>query len=709
MRSPLIFFSLLVLSLSLARTSNAQTISTRIQPGTPIERSINSSESHTYTITLRDEEYLQFVVVQRGIDLIVRVTSPSGKNLGDFDTPNGADGPENVAIVGLVGGLYQINVTALNPKAGGEGTYEIRTLEIRPATDQELRVAKGEDERRQKGLALLNDLINTIPGIPSPQTRLRVRFKTAVLLWSVDEKKATNLFAQGVNDIKEYVATLNPEADNYEPIYYGLQQLRYEAVQLLALNDPEAALTLLRSSRLRPPNASAVQGDQEQEDHFELSLASQIAAKDPKKAYELAQETLKHGLSSSLEGTLDILARQNAELASSLSRSIAAKLMEQKFLTNPQALELALSLITRSISSANQAQANPDNRTGSSLVSSPDLKALVTKILEEALNTQSKQNDLRGSYWTAGVLTRLRAALGDQIDSYMPGASVAIKNKLDSLGPEQPGQVWQRFQESIQQADSTETAKQAVDKAPPEIRSSLVQQLIQQTISQAKYAEAKQLILDEVKDTRGRQQALASLEREAALNDFRLGHTDDALRHVANVEPQSARALVIAEMASRMGLGQKRSQALASLETARSLVGASIQAEGQPQMSALLSLSGAFARYDSKRAFEILNPLVDQFNELSLAAKTLSGFGAEYFVDGELSLANGNSLSEITNSLRQTLGVVSFADFDGARLTADRLVLPEVKYAVILEIAQQAINPNGAYSPSAAYLNSRYR
>ena len=688
----------------------SQTAPTSLRPGTPIERSINRSDSHTYTITLGDEEYLQFAVLQRGIDLIVRVTSPGGKSLGDFDTPNGVDGPENVAIVSVEGGIYHISVAALDPKGDSDGgTYEIRTLEIRKATEQELKIAKSEETRKTKGLELLNSLVDAIPEIRLPQTRIRVKFKAAALMWNSDEKKASELLAEAVTDIKEYIATLNLEDETYEQVYFGIQQLRFEAVQLMALNDPEAALNLFRSSRLPSAGPNTSQSEQDQEDHFELSLATQIAARNPKRAYELAEETLKKGFSTSLVGTLERLSRQEPELASNLSKSITSKLADQNLAKTPQAAELAMSLIRESIQSINPNSTNPDNRARPSLLAPAEAKALVQKTINEALAVKPARDDMRIGFWSVAALTELRSLLGDQIDSYVPGASTAIRNKLAELGGDQTGQTWLKFQDSMQQFTVTETTKDALDKVPPEVRGAFVQQLIQRQVNQSNYGDAKQTILDNYSDPRGRRQALAGLEREAAFNEFSAGRIEEGLKHVTKVEPQSARAQLIAEVASRLGSGQKRAQALNYLESARSMLGTSLQAEDQSQMSALMNLAGAFSRHDSKRAFEILDPLVDQFNELSLAAKTLNGFGPQYFIDGELSLFNGSPLSEIATPMAQTLGILSFADFERAKLTADRLVLPEVRFAVNLEIVQQAIMPSGVYSPSAPYLNNRNR
>src|SRR6185369_13852777 len=109
----------LTLFLACLVTASAQTSSTptTLEPGTPIERTVGSTETHTFIIALTENQYLQFVVNQHGIDVIVRVFSPAGKSLGEFDSPNGSEGPENVSIVAVSAGNYRIVVAALDPSS----------------------------------------------------------------------------------------------------------------------------------------------------------------------------------------------------------------------------------------------------------------------------------------------------------------------------------------------------------------------------------------------------------------------------------------------------------------------------------------------------------------------------------------------------------------------------------------------------------------
>ena len=703
---------------------------TTLQQGIPIERTLGANESHSYSINLSDEQYLQFAVDQRGVDVIVRVFSPTGKSLGDFDTPNGAQGPENVSIVALTSGLYRIVVSPLDSNNVSEpGKYEIKILEIRDATEQELKVGKNEDARKAKGLALLNDIIDSIPEIQQPRTRIKVKMQSATLLWSIDEKKAIKLLSETVTDARDYFLTIKPSDPSYDESSVWAQQIRFEAVQTLALYDPEAALNLFRSTR-RPVDTEVGRGNGQNEQQFELALASQIARRNPKRAFELAEESLKEGISGSLPFAISSLQRSNPELAATLAKDVTAKLLEQKLLENSSAAEVAMNLIRNF-----QNRAEKDRRALSApFLSLEDFRALVRKAVNEALsasisdgnfsidekrimvmngNTTSfvvpnpvKSVAIRANM-VGELLSSIKEAVGSDLDSIVPGGNAAVDKRLLELrGPER--RLSENGEKNV--ADPTsETTREAINQAPPEIRSELIRNLAEHNFQIGNVTQAKQIIAEGITNPRERRQMLNNFERESAYVDISKGRIDDALKHIAKLETMEERAEIISEIASRIGPGQKRSAALALLETARSLLGSSIQAEGHSQMEALLQLAAAFSRYDSKRGFEILDPLVDQYNDLAEAARTMNGFGITYYVDGELLMQNGNSLASVAQQLSTALGILSLTDFDRAKATADRLHLPEVRLPVHLGIVQQAIMPSGIYSPSVANLNSLNR
>jgi hypothetical protein len=135
-------------------SAQGQTVSS--QPGLSVERTLARGQSQSFNVSLEQDQYLQLVVDQRGIDVVVRVVSPAGKMLGQFDSPNGTEGPENVSLVSAIAGVYRIEVA---PLGEGEevvpGRFEIRILELRAATSQELQAGQNQEALKTKGLQLL--------------------------------------------------------------------------------------------------------------------------------------------------------------------------------------------------------------------------------------------------------------------------------------------------------------------------------------------------------------------------------------------------------------------------------------------------------------------------------------------------------------------------------------------------------------------------
>ena len=156
---------------------------TTLQVGTPIERELGTGEVHQFTVSLEQNNFVQLVVEQREIDVIVKVFSPSGKSLGEFDSPNGSEGPEHVSFVALDAGNYQIHVGPLDPKNTTKGSFQIKILEVREATDQELKTSKNLEVTKAKGVALLAEIEAIIPQIKSAQTRIKAQLVVAQLLW----------------------------------------------------------------------------------------------------------------------------------------------------------------------------------------------------------------------------------------------------------------------------------------------------------------------------------------------------------------------------------------------------------------------------------------------------------------------------------------------------------------------------------------------
>ena len=107
-------------------------------------------------------------------------------------------------------------------------------------------------------------------------------------------------------------------------------RLRGELVSMIAERDPQAALEFLRQTRFVIPQDS-MQSNRARwalsyEALLEQKLALQVAKNDPKRALELAEESLKKGISSELNELVRVVFEKDKEAGKKLAGAILSKL-----------------------------------------------------------------------------------------------------------------------------------------------------------------------------------------------------------------------------------------------------------------------------------------------------------------------------------------------------------------------------------------------
>lgn len=697
----LILILTIILDLLPNECAIAQSQTASLQPGITVERALARGQSHTFGVSLEPDQFLQLVVDQHGIDVVVRVFPPAGKMLGEFDTPNGTEGPENVSLISAMAGVYRIEVAPLsNGEEVAPGRFEMRILELRPATAQELQGDRNQESLKSKGLSLLREVAGTLEQIRLPQTRVRAQLQAAQMLWSSDEKLAGKLVSAAIEGVKEYMARVGSDDQDYYQTYGQAMQLRHEVLQVVGPRDPDMALAFLRSTNpMTNPNSGQDIHQRNQELQMEVTLATQILARDPKRAIQIAEDTLKKGYAYSLLEIVGRLRTTDPESAAKLARQIAVKLQGEKLLKNQEATNLALNLLRLAHSTARRPH-NPSSKTEIALLSEQEYRDLFEKILAEGLSYSAGSGNLYSEEGNAAqnILTTLKPMSAETGSSTTSMA--AVDKKLTELNTtvDQQSARWRKFYETVN-SGSLDAGLEAVGQAPREMRDQLFQQVAQKAAGAGDFERARQILKDHIANPSQLQQALSSLDQQAIQTETSKGRIEEALRIVGNLRTSKERAMILSQIVNQIGPGQKRESALSLLEQARNMLGSSERVENQEQMSALLEIGRAFSRYDSKRAFEIVDPILDQFNEMTAAAQVLNGFGQQYYQDGELVMQNGNSVGGTATQLMATLGTLAVSNFDRAKAAADRVERPEVRIGAYLAIAQKAISPSEGKMP----------
>ncbi|HJY30613.1 MAG TPA: hypothetical protein VJ306_21445 [Pyrinomonadaceae bacterium] len=682
--------------------------STTLQPGVPIERTLGPGQVHEFTVNTKANSVVQLVVEQKGIDVLVKISSPGGKPLTECDTPNGAEGNEQISFLATESGKYSVSITPLNKDDNTSGQYQINLIEAREATEEEIEASKNRETAKAKGIALLLELRDAISQMRSPHTRINAQLTAADLLKDTDEKSANKYLSDAVADLKQLLAAANPEneddTDESMMDYSSLSQLRNDVIRALAETDPDAALDFLHATT---PKYSPYGGPKElvnQESVLELSIADEIGRKDPNRAVKIARQNLKKGYSPSLLNTASQLAEKNHELATELVHDIAGKLLgEDKLAANIEAANLAIALMSYYHGGNKQGQPmdgpNPmavvaaqNLHTG--LLSEPEYKQLVQKMLREVLSftipTNRTYEASAGAVWS--MMAGLKA-LGDELDTVVSGSSAALtKKQADIIGnfTNPYANQYQEFQNAVAN-NPVEAALESIEKAPPELREQLYIALATREGNNGDVNAAKQILKEHVTNPYQRAQVLQTIEQQQIEHAMSSGKIEEALKSIGAMRTPSERAGQLVQLVAQIGPGQKRATALSLLEQARGLLPQSPQAADQEQMGALLEIARAFSPYDSKRSFEIIDPLIEQFNELCTAARMLEGFGLQSFDNDELDMQNEGTLAVITQQMSDVLGSLALINFDRAKATSDKLRLPEVRLHIHLQIAEQTI------------------
>ena len=676
--------------LAIALTTVAQSAIRSLEPGVAIKKTLSATQTHSYAVTVAKDQFVQLTVEQLYIDVVVRVFLPDGTLVREYDSPTGTEGVEFVEFVGASSGNYRVDVV---PLAGGDGTgqYEIKIEELRKATEQELQSAKNERTRKAKGLALLTETMPFVDQLRLPETRVEMRIKAAQLLWKSDQKRGAKLFDQAAEDVRELIARMTTEEYVYES-YQLAMQLRQRLIRALAPHDPEAALKFLQSTRI-PPELAAVQGQEDPELPLEFQLLNQVVAVDPKRAFDLAQDLLKRTSSAALIETLTQLASKDRELAVRLAHDMAAKLLREDLVKTREAAYLAASLMN--VARTTQAVTfNGDGATTVRMLSDEDFRDLFLKLVDEVMSYSSPSpiTNYTPEYDAARSLAVVIRQMPNELKMYAGDRAASADRKVVELIGQTEQQLgdWQRYQSTIT-STPVETALESVTEAPVQMRDYLYQQIATRIATAGDIPRARQIVSEHVKNPAQRQSALHNLQQQEVNSAAEKGRYEEALRLLGKFRSGAERDALVTQILDQLSPRVKKQLALEYLAQGKNMITSAARAENQEKMHNLLTLARVFARYDVNQAFEIVEPLLDQFNELSAAAVTMNGFDRDYYREGELINSNENPVAQMANHFSDTLATLAMIDFDRAKTTADGLNRLDVRIRVFLLIAQRTM------------------
>jgi hypothetical protein len=594
----------------------------------------------------------------------------------------------------------------------------------------------------EKALNLLEQALAEARALRLPENRIRVQFNAGDLLWERSEARARAFFAEAAAGIAQMMQGIEGNDRQYFNLIQTPAQLRQELLTVVARRDPKLAYDFFLSTREpTPPSRGPNLRRPDTESNLEMNLLAQVAATDPALALRNAEETLGKGqFPGSLAKVLSQLQQKDKETAAKLKEKIIKRLSPETLLANQEAGGLALTLLRPgprpAESPSDRPPANAKLNDSTQVLDEAAFRELMESVVSAALsatpraaggprgpnlarggpanlrggannprggpgNAQSRQSNSPSEQESAqamqdnsrSLLMSLQPLL-PQIDKYLPARIAAVRQKLTEVGGGRPDQrlLLGEFSNLIQQG-SVDEILQAVPTAPPQVQSRLYQQAAMKALNEGEADRARQIATEHL-DERQRNLVLQELERQQTLRAALAGKIEEARHTLARLRSDAERVNWLTQMAAAAAQKQDQKLALQLLEEARTL--ASRRAENYQHFDSQLKVAHAYAGIDPAHGFEVLEPGIDQLNELIAAAASLSGFEVRIFKEGELPLQGGSQLSSMVARFGQELAALARSDFERAQTAAERFQRSESRILARLAIIRGLLGGQAA-------------
>ena len=557
---------------------------------------------------------------------------------------------------------------------------------------------KAQQELEHKALGLLDDIIKESDSFNHAENRVRVKAAAANLLWKYDESRARAIF----KDATAAFIDLLKEQETEDPaerakLFQSEKELRGEMLRMLAEHDARMAREFMRATRPSALQANNVGQPQcptclidDTDPSTDLNLAAQIASNDPKLALEVGEESLQKGFTYQLTGLLSSIREKDPDSAARLASDIMTKLRADKLSSSSEARQVAVELLLLAARSPeNETKEKAKNITP--LLDQTSLHELTDMVAAEALRGPGNLEMLSQLHAVMPVVEKYAPESAEQLRRKIPQK----KNDGEESGFGNGPLEFEKLRPLIEKG-SVDDILAAASKAEQPMQDMLYQLAASKMIQSGDAEHARQLINEKVGDEVRRKEMLDQLDKAEAVVAAEQGKIEQARKSLATLRTNEERVALLTQLAMGAAAKGDKKTALKLLDEASGMINQ--RAKNIYQLGAQLLVAHAYTRLDPQRSFAILEPVVDQLNELLKAATILGGFFVEELVkDDEIMLGPISSLLNVTsNETAQyfgDLGLLARADFDRTRILIDKFERSEIRIMMRLLLAQSILAP----------------
>ena len=572
-----------------------------------------------------------------------------------------------------------------------------------PQSQKEDKPQKVDKELEKKALALLDELVGEAMSLKLVENRIYALTTAADLFWKRNQDRARALLAEAVNQFMAIEQPSEPDDARSAQMMGIRMELRTQLLQNLAARDSQMALDFLRASRLPDMNMRKMFGGKgglpDFEQQFEMQLAVRIAETDPRKALQIAEESLKDGVNHQVYEIWANLLDKDPKAAAKLSGEIISAFKSSDLMKGYPQIYVVSSMLSQLRAQMQPSRsATKDSQSSQPPPASQEMREMFRELLELVVSTALKVTtaqllNFNEQDQARNVLTQVQQFLPD-IEKYLPSRASAVRAKLaqfDKAFYRQP--VPPAPFEEMENKSADELIEMA-DKSQVEFKSMFYHQAATKFIEQGDTERARQIAKDFLSPLDPLMTEIEQKERERALVE---GKLEEARKSISRLNSNEDRAVALVELATKAEAKKDQKSQQELLKEAGALLGD--QMETRAQVEAQLGLAAASLNVDADHGFEILGSAIDRLNVVLNAVVTitkfdqnggLNGRGVSNAMDGEMRL-NAGEFGNITTNLDRQILAFARKDFDRTVTLLRRWQVDEVRLAMCLMLLDRIL------------------
>jgi hypothetical protein len=496
---------------------------------------------------------------------------------------------------------------------------------VRGQTDRSIPETRANSEKQKEAQelekrtrVLLNDLAAASWSLKLPENRLFIMTGAADLLWSIDEKRARTVYWDALNALNLISASIRtteqnlPKEEQLKLLqrYVAAFGLRQKLLRQVAKRNGQLALDMLRASRQVPPRQVTTEYTFPDDIELEQAIASEVAARDPAQALQMARQNLAKGITLEVLNLLDRLNEKDSEKGLQFAGELIAKLRTVTLASDFHASIVAVHLLreSRTLDSKPQARLVASNGGGGGggarkllTLSDEQKRELVQALTDAALSASVVPNVL----WQVYTIT-------PEIEQFFPERSAAVAKKLSGLNRKRSNVDGNLITVNASNpADALEEIVRRAGAAGSGEQYGLYLQAAMLAVVQGKTDWLREVISKEL-DPDQRAKILDRMDSDEISVAAYRKQFDRLQALLPKITRKEERARAMIELSLLLKEKGEDEKAAATLDEAATLIKTDLTDEKQTY--ALLSLLCAYAVIDPPKAFALAERTVDHAN-----------------------------------------------------------------------------------------------